>query len=142
MKAIVMPLLGADPVNHAFHDLAGNPAAIPETLYLLTIGAGFGEETIFRGYMFERFGRLIGSGPGARVAIVLLTSALFGMAHYAGQGPAGMEQATLTGLIFGTIFARTRRLAMVMVAHAAFDLTAYAMIYWDLETAVAHLIIR
>jgi len=142
MKAIVMPLLGADPVNHAFHDLAGNPAAIPETLYLLTIGAGFGEETIFRGYMFERFGRLIGSGPGARVAIVLLTSALFGMAHYAGQGLAGMEQATLTGLIFGTIFARTRRLAMVMVAHATFDLTAYAMIYWDLETAVAHLIIR
>ena len=76
------------------------------------------------------------------MAIVLLTSALFGMAHYAGQGLAGMEQATLTGLIFGTIFARTRRLAMVMVAHATFDLTAYAMIYWDLETAVAHLIIR
>lgn len=27
-----------------------------------------------------------------------------------------------------------------MIAHAAFDLTALAIIYWDLETAVAHLI--
>src|SRR5947207_12570894 len=28
MKAVVMPLLGADPVNHAYHFLAGNKAAI------------------------------------------------------------------------------------------------------------------
>lgn len=27
-----------------------------------------------------------------------------------------------------------------MIAHAAFDLTALAIISWDLETAVAHLI--
>ena len=26
MKAIVMPLLGADPVNHLYHYVAGNPA--------------------------------------------------------------------------------------------------------------------
>jgi hypothetical protein len=26
-----------------------------------------------------------------------------------------------------------------MIAHAAFDLTAVAIIYWDLETAVARL---
>jgi hypothetical protein len=31
---------------------------------------------------------------------------------------------------------------MLMVAHAAFDLTALAMIYWDLESKVAHLIFR
>jgi hypothetical protein len=29
---------------------------------------------------------------------------------------------------------------MPMIAHAAFDLTAYAMIYWNLESDVAHLI--
>jgi hypothetical protein len=29
-----------------------------------------------------------------------------------------------------------------MIAHAAFDLTALAIIYWDLETAVAHFIFK
>jgi hypothetical protein len=30
----------------------------------------------------------------------------------------------------------------VMCAHAAFDLTAVAIIYWNLESAVAHLIFK
>ena len=29
MKAIVMPLLGADPINQAYHYLVGNAAALP-----------------------------------------------------------------------------------------------------------------
>ncbi len=41
-------------------------------------------------------------------------------------------------LVFGTIFAVTGRIWMLMIAHAAFDLTALWIIYWDLETKVAH----
>jgi membrane protease YdiL (CAAX protease family) len=142
MKAIVMPLLGADPVNHAYHYLTGNAAALPATLYLVTVGAGFGEETVFRGYMFERVGKLFGSGTMARVATVLLTSVWFGVAHYPEQGLAGTEQATITGLVFGTIYARTGQLFLLMFAHAAFDVLAVAIIYWDLESVVAHLVFR
>ena len=142
MKAVVMPLLGADPINQAYHFLAGNRAAVPGFLYAVIVGAGFGEETVFRGYLFERLGKLFGHGAGAKTAIVLLTSVLFGLAHYSVQGLAGTEQATITGLVFGTIFAVTGRIWMLMFAHAAFDLTAYAMIYWNLETKVAHLIFR
>ena len=142
MKAIVMSLLGADPINQAYHYLVGNRAAIPVTLYLMIIGAGFGEETVFRGFMFERLGKLFGHGVGAKTAIVLITSALFGLAHYSTQRLAGTEQAMITGLVFGTIFAVTGRLFMLMVAHAAFDLTAYAIIYWNLETRVAHLVFK
>src|SRR5688572_21517372 len=29
MKSVIMPLLGADPINQAYHYLAGNSAAIP-----------------------------------------------------------------------------------------------------------------
>jgi len=66
MKAIVMPLLGADPINQAYHYLEGNRAAIPGALFAMTVGAGFGEETVFRGYMFERLGKVFGRGlaPG------------------------------------------------------------------------------
>jgi membrane protease YdiL (CAAX protease family) len=142
MKMIVMPLLGADPINHAFHYLAGNRAALPEILFAVIVGAGFGEETLFRGYLFERLGKLLGGGVAAKSGIVLLTSAWFGAAHYAVQGLAGVEQAAIFGLVFGTIFAITGRIWMLMIAHAAFDVTAVALIYWNLESAVAHVVFR
>jgi len=142
MKAIVMPLLGADPINQAYHYLAGNRAALPGAIYAMSVVAGFGEETLFRGYMFERLGKLFGSSVWARTLIVLLTSTWFGLAHYPVQGLTGVEQATIVGLVFGTILAITGRIFMLMVAHAAFDLTALAMIYWSLETRVAHLVFK
>lgn len=73
---------------------------------------------------------------------MLLTSVWFGMAHYAVQGLAGAEQATIVGLLYGTIFAITGRIWMLMIAHAAFDLTALWIIYWNLETKVAHLVFK
>jgi membrane protease YdiL (CAAX protease family) len=142
MKTIVMPLLGADPINQAFHYLVGNRAALPGAVYAMIVGAGFGEETVFRGFLFERFGKLFGSGTWATAWIVLLTSVLFGLGHYSLQGLAGVQQATVVGLVFGTIFAVTGRIWMLMVAHAAFDLTALAIIYWNLESGVAHLILK
>jgi membrane protease YdiL (CAAX protease family) len=142
MKAIVMPLLGAEPINQAFHYLAGNRAALPGAVYTMIVRAGFGEETVFRGYLFERFGKLFGSSVRAKTLIVLLTAGWFGLAHLSQQGLAGVEQGTIVGLVFGTIFAVTGRIWMLMFAHAAFDLTALATIYWNLESDVAHLIFK
>lgn len=140
MKALVMPLLGANAINQTYHYLAGNAAALPGVLFLVIVGAGFGEETVFRGYLFERIGKLLGSGTGAKAAIVVITSVLFGLAHYADQGLAGTQQATIVGLVFGTIFAITGRIWMLMCAHAAFDLTALALIFWNVESDVAHFV--
>jgi CAAX protease family protein len=108
----------------------------------MIIGAGFGEETNFRGWMFERFGKLLGAGVWAKILTVLITSIWFGLDHYAVQGLAGVEQSTIMGLVFGTIMAITGRIFMLMVAHAAFDLTALAIIYWDIESDVAHFIFK
>lgn len=138
MKSIVMPLLGAPPVNAAFHFLAHNPGEIPWMLYLIFITAGFGEETLFRGWAFERFGKLLGHSVWAKTVAVVVTSAWFGYAHYGFQGLPGVENATIVGLVFGTTFAITGRLFPLMIAHVAFDLAAFAMIYWDCETAFAH----
>jgi len=141
MKSIVMPLLGADPINQAYSFLAGNTPLLPAAVWAMLV-AGFGEETVFRGYLFERLGKLFGTRTGARVWIVLVSSALFGLVHYSDQGLAGVQQATIVGLVFGTLFAMTGRIWTVMFAHAAFDLTALALIYWNLESAVAHAIFK
>ena len=138
MKAIVMPLLGGPPINQAYHWVAGNTAALPFMLFLMIVVAGWGEETLYRGWMFERLGKLLGTSVWARTSIVVLTSVVFALPHSVDQGIAGVEQALMTGLVFGTIFALTGRIFLLMVLHAAFDLAALAMIYWNCESAVAH----
>ena len=142
MKAIVMPLLGAEPVNQTYHYLVGNEAALMAVIPMMVVTAGFGEETFFRGYLFERIGKLIGRSPGAKALTVLLTSAAFASLHYFDQGLAGAQQATITGLVFGTTFAFTGRIWTLMCVHAAFDLTAVAIIYMGLESSVAHLVFK
>jgi len=136
MKSIVMPLLGAPAVNAHYHFLTGNTAALPGMIATLIVVAGFGEETVYRGYMFERLGKVLGSSRRAKIAIVLITTTLFAVAHYPDQGIPGVEQAVFTGLVFGGIFAVTSELFMLMVAHATFDLVALALIYWNVEAKV------
>lgn len=140
MKAIVMPLLGADPVNNAYHYLAGNRAALPGAIYTLIVAAGFGEEVVYRGFFFAQLRKVFGPGPATQAVIISISASLFGLAHYWVQGITGVEQAVITGLVFGTMFVVTGQIWIVMFAHAAFDLTALAMIYLNLETRVAHLI--
>ena len=93
MKAIVMPLLGADPINQAYHYLARKSGALPAAVFSMIITAGFGEETVFRGYMFERLGKLLGQSLGARIVTVLVTSAILCVAPLlrarAGWRPTG-----------------------------------------------------
>ena len=140
MKALMMPLFGAPPINQAYHFVTGNPAVIPVMIYSMIVIAGFGEETFYRGWMFERLAKLFGQSVWAKIAIVLITSILFASLHYLEQGVPGMTQALMTGLIFGSIFAITGQIFMLMIAHAAFDLTALWMIYYGLETRIAHFI--
>jgi membrane protease YdiL (CAAX protease family) len=140
LKAIAMPLLGAPAVNDAYHYLVGSRAALPGAIYLMIVGGGFGEETVYRGFLFERLDKLFGLHAGARAATVLLSSALFSLAHFPVQGLAGSEQALFTGLAFGTMMATQGRIWLPMFAHAAYDLTALAIIYFGLEEPIAHLV--
>jgi uncharacterized protein len=142
MKTIVMPLLGAPAINPTYHFLVGNTAALPGIIFVMIVVAGFGEETLFRGYMFERLGKLLGSSAVATTFIVVLTSVIFGAEHLKDQGLAGAEQAMIGGLVYGTIYAKTRQIWMLMIAHAAFDLASVAIIYYNVESDVAHFFFR
>ena len=104
------------------------------------------EEVLFRGYLFERLRRLMGPGrlkdtsTQTTVACVLITTGLFAVAHYPEQGLPGVQQAAVMGLVYGALFAITRRLWLPMVTHAAFDITAVVIIYKGWEEYVARLV--
>jgi membrane protease YdiL (CAAX protease family) len=109
---------------------------------MVLVSAGLREEVFFRGYLFERLGRLLGPGRVALAGAVLLSATLFALAHYWDQGLPGVEQAAVTGLVFGGIFAWRKQIWAVMVLHIAFDLTAVTLIYNNWEVKVAHLLFR
>jgi hypothetical protein len=140
LKIVVLPPLGVPPINAAYQYLTGNAAALPGMIFLVVVGAGFGEELIWRGFLFERLRALLGNGTAARILIVAVTSLLFGLAHFQGQGWPGAVQATFTGAVFGTTFMRLGVIWPVMIAHAAFDLTAVTMIYFGREEWFARLL--
>ena len=142
LKCVVMPLLGAPPVNAAYHFLAGNTAALPGAVWTMIVAAGFGEETVFRGFFFERLRSAFGDTRIVNAAAVLVSATVFGLAHLHEQGVFGAIMAGIVGLIYGAIYARTRSLPFLMIAHASFDLVALAMIYTDTETWFAHLFFK
>jgi len=142
MKALIMPLLGFGAINQTYHYLVGNTAALPGILFIMIVGGGFGEELMWRGFLFERLGALLGPRAHAKLAIVVVTSIFFALAHLWDQGVPGAVQATMTGLVFGFTYARMRTIWPVMVAHAAFDVAATLMIYWNLEEPIGQLLLR
>lgn len=137
VKAVIMPLLGGPAINAAYHFVEGNRPALIRMIIVSVITGGIGEEILYRGFLFERLGRLLGKGQAATATIVLLTTALFASIHIPEQGPYGAVQAIFTGLTFGTIYAVTRRLWLPMVMHAAYDVAAVFLIYYGLEETVA-----
>jgi membrane protease YdiL (CAAX protease family) len=141
LKAIVMPMLGADPINRTYQYLGGDSAAAVLMMFYILV-ASFNEETVFRGFVFERLGKLLGPSLPAKIATVLVSSAWFAAVHYLEQGFAGVEQAVFTGLAFGTIFAVTRQIWIPIIAHAAYDLAAIAIIYLKIESTLAHLVFK
>jgi membrane protease YdiL (CAAX protease family) len=140
MKIVVMPLLGAPPINVPYQYLVGNTRALPAIIATILVSAAVGEEIFFRGYLFERLGTLVGRSRTALAFTVVFSASLFAAAHYAGQGVPGVQQAAIGGLVMGGLFAWRRQIWFLMIAHAAFDLTALAVIYWSWERPLAHLL--
>ena len=142
LKSVVMPLLGAPAINAPYHYLVGNTAALPWLITIVLISASFGEEVFFRGYLFERLGKIFGTDKVGLAGTVLLSSALFALGHYRDQGLPGVEQAAMTGVVFGGAYAWRKQIWIPMIMHAGYDLTAIAIIYWNWEESIATLIFR
>src|SRR5262252_4392598 len=129
MMSLVMPLLAGQPSGSPYAYLYRNTAALPVMLFTVLVGAGFGEELVWRGFLFDRLRRWFGPGARTHGIAIVVTSVLFGLAHLHDQGWRGVQQSTLTGLVFAALYVRTGTLALSMVVHASFDVAAVAMIY-------------
>jgi membrane protease YdiL (CAAX protease family) len=83
--------------------------------------AGFTEELLFRGILFRYIEKTAGSW-----AALVVTSALFGLAHIANPGATWFSSlciAVEAGILLGAVYMLTRRLWAAMGLHAAWNFT-------------------
>ena len=131
---IVQPFLsrlfGQQPDLALFRQLTGN---LKLTLLFLALSwtlAAFGEEMFWRGYLINRVADLFGSARNRWAVSLIMTSALFGLAH-GYQGVTGWVEESLAGLMLGLIYLGTgRNLWLPIIAHGVCDTIDMVLLYF------------
>jgi membrane protease YdiL (CAAX protease family) len=99
------------------------------------IFGAFGEEILYRGLIMTRLAQLMGSTRGAWIGALVIQALLFGLGH-AYQGPAGMADIAVIGLIYGAgTLVWGRNLWPAMIAHGVLDTFGFFMMYAGLAGA-------
>lgn len=123
-------VLGYWPDLTGFNDLVGNATLLAVYLALNWVLAAFGEEMVWRGYALPRAAVFFGNGTRAFVIALVLVNVAFGLAHLY-QGPSGVIQATIGGVLLGAIYLVTgRNLLAPILAHGIGNSIDFIVMYF------------
>ena len=129
-------LFGQPPDLSEFHDLIGNWKLCLVGLALTWTLAAFGEELVHRGYLMNRVADVGGGSRIAWAASYVVVSVAFGFGHLY-QGPSGVMDATVTGLVLGGLYlAFGRNLWPAILAHGLSDTLALIMVFFGFTPGV------
>ncbi len=110
---------GADMSGYNY--LSGNLPMLILALVAVYIVSSFGEEVVYRAFLINRIAELGGGGKTAWRVAVVISSVVFGFAHY-GWGASGIVQTGFMGLALGVSYLVVGRNLWVMIlAHAYMD---------------------
>jgi hypothetical protein len=129
-------VLGYWPDLTDFNDIVGNATLLAIYLALNWILAACGEEMVWRGYALPRAAEFLGSGMRAWVLALVLVNVAFGLAHLY-QGPSGVIQATVGGVLLGVLYLVTgRNLLAPILAHGIGNSIDFTVMYLGLYPGV------
>ncbi len=120
-QPMLIAVTGRMPDLSDFHGIRGNWKLLALGVPFIWVLAAFGEEWVYRGWLMNRLADLFGrSWVGWSIAVVL-ANVVFGFAHLY-QGPIGMIEAAVDGVLFAFLyFATGRNLIAPMIAHGVQD---------------------
>ena len=109
--------------------IQGNPAALAGWIVLAWTVAAFAEEMIFRGYLLNRIGKILGGGNAAWTTAVIVQAAIFGLLHgYLGSG--AVVTIGFKALFSGAFYLLCRRnLWPLILAHGIWDTLGFILVY-------------
>ena len=130
---VTMPMLhrvlGYWPDLSDFDDLVGNATVLAIYVALNWVLAAFGEEMVWRGYALPRVAEFAGSGTRAWIVALVVVNVAFGLAHLY-QGPSGVIQATVGGVLLGILYVATgRNLLAPILAHGIGNSIDFMVMY-------------
>lgn len=115
----------------AFSILKGNTSLYIKYIFFIWISAAFGEEILFRGFLFQQFNILIPRFKYKLVIIVLLSSILFAIPHFY-LGWSGVFFTFLFGIIFSLIYIKCDyNLWICIIVHGLVDTVFITLAYTD-----------
>lgn len=120
-----------------FDPIQGDLEMLALYLGFMWLFAAFGEEFIWRGFLLRG---IVESARPARWSsglAVLVSAVLFGAAH-AFQGPRGVVEKTLGGLILGGVYVYSGRSSiwLVVLVHGVQNTISFVAIYFDAYDSV------
>jgi membrane protease YdiL (CAAX protease family) len=115
-----------------FRPLVGNLKFALLALVLVWTFAAFAEEFVYRGYILTRMADIGGGSTRAWAFSVLGGAILFAIGHYY-QGPTGVVDSGVTGLVLGTLYVRSgRNLWTTILTHGLTDTLGVAVVFTGL----------
>jgi uncharacterized protein len=100
------------------------PAILPIWVVSNFLFVIFSEEVIFRGFLQTTLKDYLPNGWKYTLLAIIMTSIIFGMAHYKG-GITFMCLAAIAGLFYGYAYDRTKRILCAMLVHLSLNLTHF-----------------
>jgi len=131
VQPLVNKLTGDIADYSAFQSIANNfPKYSKYFLYIL-ISAGFGEEILFRGFLFRQFKIILPEFKLKTTFIVILSAILFSLPHLY-QGLSGLIMTFIFGLIFAIIYVKSNyNLWITIMLHGLVDVMFITLAYYD-----------
>ena len=130
----VVPLLAValhlpQPDFSKYSSIVGNLPLLLITIPGTMITGGFMEEVIYRGFLFDRFMRILGPGRRNPLWAALLCGVPFGLIHFE-WGIGGILTTGVMGSVLGLMFLMTKRnLWPLIAAHATLDAILMIQVY-------------
>lgn len=115
--------------HSSFDNLRGNLMNFLLILAGVWVVVVFLEEIIFRGYMMGEVAKLIGTSKPALAVNLVITSVLFGLAHWY-QGKSGSLSTGIIGALLGILFISSRfNIWLPILTHGVIDTVGLFLIY-------------
>lgn len=115
----------------AFDFIAHDLSQYFKYLLFIIISAGFGEEILFRGFVFRQLNIVLPNFKGKILLIIVLSAILFSIPHWY-QGPGGVLITFIFGLAFATLYVKTNyNLWATILLHSLVDGLFIILAYFD-----------
>lgn len=135
MDFVVQPLtnkLTGEVTDYStFESIAFNFSKYIQYLFFVIISASFGEEILFRGFLFRQFEIILPKCKFKTGFIVTISAVLFSLPHLY-QGLSGLIMTFTFGLIFAMVYIKTNfNLWVNIILHGLIDIMFLTLAYCD-----------